>query len=175
MKVLLVTKGESLDSLIDKRFGHGEYVIIFETETGEYKSYKNLVDGEPQYGLGFFLNEGIDAVVVGNIGPNSFEHLKEENIPVYIARRISAKEALEKIASGDLQPIKEPTMKNSVHEGHGIGVGHHHDHDDEHHHHHDHDHEGFGRGHGRGRGMGMGRGRGMGRGLGGGRGMGRRD
>ena len=175
MKVLLITNGESLDSLIDKRFGHGEYMIIVDTKTGESKTYKNIVNSEPQYGLGFFLNEGIDAVVVGNIGPNSFERLQEVNIPVYIAKKLTAKEALDKILSGELQPASEPTLKHSVHEGHGVGQ--YHDDREETHsrHHHDHEHEGteYGRGRGEGRGLGRGLGRGDGRGAGRGMGQGR--
>ena len=165
MKVLIAAQGPDLSAKIDKRFGHSKYFIIFDTETAQYKSIPNAVEGEVRVGMDIIFSEGINAVVTGNIGPNSFERLSEMGIPVYIARGITVKEALEKIASGELTPAEAPTMKRSVHEGHHFGQGF--DHGPGHGHGFGH---GYGRGMGWGRGMGRGRGRGYGRGLGWGRG-----
>ena len=185
MKVLLVTKEGSLSSQVDKRFGHGAYFIVYDSETGESEVFKNIINDEPQYGVGFFLNKGVNAVVVGNIGPNSFDRLNDEGVEIYVARKMTGKEAVDKIVNRELKPVNEPTMKKSVHEGHHVGSDldeHYHHHEDEHYHeyrhehHHEHEHlhgRGLGLGRGVGRGLGRGEGRGLGRGMGRGRGDGR--
>ena len=168
MKILIAAQGSDLNAKIDKRFGHSKYFIIFDTQNASYKSIPNAVEGDVGVGLDVIVREGVEAIITGNIGPNAFERLKEMGIPVYVARGITVKEALEKIARGELQPVSEPTMKRSVHEGHHFGQGF----DDFHHH--DHPGHGWGFGYGRGRGPGRGMGRGMGRGRGRGMGWGRR-
>ena len=167
MKILIAAQGPDLSSKIDKRFGHSKFFIIFDTETGDYESIPNAVEDDIRAGFDIIINENIGAVITGNIGPNSFERLKELGIPVYIVRGITAREALEKIASGELQPVEQPTLKRSVHEGHNFGRGIDEDLN--------HPHHGFGHGGGwgRGRGYGRGMGRGYGRGMGWGRGRGR--
>ncbi len=161
MKILIAAQGSDLNGKIDKRFGHSKYFIIFDTSTATYKSIPNAAEGGVRVGLDAIVDEGVEAVITGNIGPNAFERLKSLGIPVYIVRGVTVKEALEKIASGELQPSTEPTMKKSVHEGDHFGQGL----DDHHDHHH-----GYGMGRGRGMGRGYGRGMGSGHGRGGGHG-----
>ncbi len=167
MKILIAAQGNNLDAKIDKRFGHSKFFIIFDTQAMDYKSIPNAVEGDAQVGLDIVIQEGIEAIITGNIGPNAFQKLQDIGIPVYVVRGVTVKEALAKIAGGELQPIDEPTMKKSVHDGHHFGQMN----EDFYHTGHP---EGWGYGRGWGRGMGHGRhsGRGMGRGRGRGRGRG---
>ncbi len=169
MKRILVTSSQpDLEGKMEKRFGHSKYFILADLDTMDFKAIPNAVEGQNTVSIREILDLKPDAVITGNIGPGSFETLRSLNIPVYVVRGKTVRQALEALRNGELTPAEKPSMKNSPHDGGGFGLG---QHDGEHH-----DHEpgaGFGRGLGRGMGRGMGRGRGMGGGFGMGRGLGR--
>ncbi len=168
MKRILVTSSQpDLEGKMEKRFGHSKYFIFADLDTLEYKAIPNAVDGQNSLSIRQLLDMRPDAVITGNIGPGSFETLRAANIPVFVVRGKTVRQALEALRAGELTPADKPTMKNSPHDGGGFGLGHH---DETHEHEHG---EGFGRRLGRGLGRGMGRGRGMGGGMGLGRGLGR--
>ena len=59
---------------------------------------------------------GADTFIVGNIGPHAFEITKSLNLRVMLSRKTTAAEALSKLSNNELELLKAPTLKKSIHE-----------------------------------------------------------
>ena len=118
MKIGISVKGKNNDSLLDKRFGRCEYFQIHDTDTGEIKVLENeakLASG----GAGIaasnqLIDEKVDVIITGNLGPNAFGLMKKEGIKVYKCESMAVSSVLEKYNNGELQEI---VMSGSAHHG----------------------------------------------------------
>ncbi len=125
MLILIGTDGNNLESPVAKRFGHANYLILFNTETKTFKSFVNNNEGHNHENLQEYLDKGVRVFVVGNIGPNAFEILKSGGGKIYLARKMSAFEAIETFRRNELKELLEPTAKKSIENGkHEHGEGH---------------------------------------------------
>ena len=115
MKVAISSTGKGLDSQIDMRFGRCAYFVIAEIKDGKIKELKSIQN--PNVGVGggagisaaqLVANEGVDAVITGNVGPRAFGVFAQFGIKVYQASG-KVKDALEKLAKGKLKPISAAT------------------------------------------------------------------
>lgn len=119
MKYLIATDGPELTAKLAKRFGHAAYFTIYDTQTGESKSFPGVGHDEPSHGLGRFENQGIERVLLGNVGPGAFADIKSLGWQCYLARKMNAEQAIEATESGEIKVLTEPTTKKSIHSGHG--------------------------------------------------------
>ena len=118
MKIAISTAGENKDSLLDKRFGRCEYFQIHDTNTGEIKILANegkLASG----GAGIaasnqLIDENVDTIITGNLGPNAFGLIEKEGIKAYKCEDIAVSKVLEKYNKGELQEI---TMSGPAYHG----------------------------------------------------------
>jgi len=117
MKILLSTDGKTLESKIAKRFGHANYYLIYDHKSKEIEARINHGHDDNHSSLIDLANEGVENFIVGNIGPNAFKVLNDKNTKVYLARKIIAKEALNKFLNNELEELTTPTLKRSI-EGH---------------------------------------------------------
>jgi len=154
MKICISATGESLDSQLDFRFGRAFFFLILNEKGQIVKKIKNSA-AQTMRGAGIaaaqlVVNEGIEAVISGNIGPNAFMVLKNSGIRIFIGNPAeSVKDNFNRYLNGELKE-----SEGGVFPPPGFGRG--------------------GRGLGRGFNQGMGRGPGGGYGGGGyGRGAGR--
>jgi len=99
------------------RFGHSKYFLIYDTDTEEFQAHENIGNSKKHENLMSFINKGIEAVIVGNIGPHAFEIVNTSRSKVYLARKMSVDEAVKKFLNGELKQLTEPTAKKSI--GHG--------------------------------------------------------
>lgn len=140
MKIGITSLGKSKDSKIDTRFGRSSNILIFSEERQLEKSMANP-GAQAQRGAGVqaaqkLVDEEVNVLITGNIGPNALNLLQQSNIEIYLTSAgISAKEAFEKYNSGDLKKAEEATGPPRRGRGGGRGRG-----------------SGAGRGQGRGRG-----------------------
>jgi predicted Fe-Mo cluster-binding NifX family protein len=125
MLICIGSDGNRLESLIAKRFGHANYLILFNTETKTFESFINDNEGHNHDNLQEYLDKGVRVFIVGNIGPHAFEILKSGGSKVYLARKMSAVEALTALNNNVLKELLEPTVKKSMEHGK-------HEHGDEH-------------------------------------------
>ncbi|MEA2070029.1 MAG: NifB/NifX family molybdenum-iron cluster-binding protein [Asgard group archaeon] len=137
MKVAVSATGDDLNANIDPRFGRCMTFLIVDLDSKKYKAVKNPAINEG-HGAGisaaqFVINQGVDAVLTGNIGPNAHQVFNSSNVKIYVSSG-NIKDNLEKMKNGELSAVSSPT--NAAHSGMGRGQG---------------------------RGMGRGGGRGMGR------------
>jgi len=176
-KYLVASSGDTLDAKISGRFGHSGYFLIIDPLTMEFEAFTG-VDKDEDQNIGKFITPAVKKVIVGNIGPSSFNEVLSHGCKVYLCRNMSVNEAVKKVRNDEVEVLKEPTLQESIHSarkaddeggdgihgegrgtGRGMGSG---------------LRNGSGRGMGRGQGGGMGGGMGRGRGIGGGRGRGGR-
>lgn len=111
---MFATDNKTMDSKIAKRFGHAKYYLILNTESNELEIRENHGHSNDHGELIKLMNEEIRHFVVGNIGPNAYEILKKGNSIIYLARKLTAKDALNLLNSNSLEVLNEPTLKKSI-------------------------------------------------------------
>ncbi len=121
MKVCISSKGNSLESIMDPRFGRAAYFIIADTETMENEAVENSAAASGG-GAGvtsgqFMVDKEVTAVITGNVGPNAMNVLKAADIEVYRGVDISVKENIEKFKKGLLEQISKTVPSH-----YGLGV-----------------------------------------------------
>jgi len=110
MRVAICTQEQSADPLVDERFGRCRYYAVVETETGVTEYMSN--EAYDQQGAGVkaartILKAGVEAVVVGNIGPKAFEILTKAGITVYGGLNGTLSATLEQMRQGRLEKLQE--------------------------------------------------------------------
>jgi len=104
MKVAVSSQGDTLASVVDKRFGRCGYFIVVDTETGEFEAVPNAA-GDPAHGAGvgavrLLASLGVSAVLVGNVGPNAFEALQRAGIAAYLVDCETVGDAVDRFKAG---------------------------------------------------------------------------
>lgn len=126
MKILIGTDENTLDSHMSKRFGHANFYLIYNSENENVYFEENKHDESAEHNhnnLFTLLGKGVDLTIVGNIGPHAYQILATEGRKLYLARAMTASQAIEKFNNGELRELTEPTVKQSIeenkhHEGH---------------------------------------------------------
>ncbi|MFW6103687.1 MAG: NifB/NifX family molybdenum-iron cluster-binding protein, partial [Bacteroidota bacterium] len=120
--------------------------------TLDYEVYPGVEPDQEKPDIGSFMKQDISKLIVGNIGPSAFNEAISFGLNVYLCRKMTVREATNKVYNNEISPMQEPTLKESLHTPHksndnvsGRGMG-------------------LGRGTGKAPGTGKGRGSGKGRG-----------
>jgi predicted Fe-Mo cluster-binding NifX family protein len=136
MKIVVSSQGENLDAPASPVFGRCPTYVFVDTETMAFEAIPNPAmnqgGGAGIQAAQFVVNQGAQAVLSGNLGPNAFDVLQAAGVAGYLISGGSVRQAVEAYKSGSLTPMA------------GANVA---------------AHAGMGGGRGRGMGMGMGRGR----------------
>lgn len=120
MKIAVTSKGTSLESEVDQRFGRCKYFLVHDTETGTTEVHDNQVNLNAVQGAGIqsaanVAGLGVQAVLTGHVGPNSFRTLSAAGIKVYTGLKGTAAEAVEELTSGRITPVDSADV-----EGHWV-------------------------------------------------------
>ena len=129
MKIAVSSTGKELNSPIDIRFGRCAWFLIIEVDL-EKKTY-NLVKSipNPNVGVGggagvsaaqLVANEGVKAVITGNVGPRAYAVFQQLGIEVYRATG-TVSEAVEGFIEGKLEKITVPGPMLGFRGGRGMG------------------------------------------------------
>ena len=152
MRIVVSAQGESLDVPASPVFGRCPTYVFVDTETLEFEAVPNPAmsqgGGAGIQAAQFVVNQGAQAVLSGNLGPNAFDVLQAAGVPGYLISEGTIRQAVEAYKAGQLQPMGGANV--AAHTGMGGGMS-------------------MGRGMGRRMGMGGGMGRASGRGTGMGR------
>ncbi len=124
MKFLVAATAPDLDAKIHKRFGGADYYIVIDPDTQKYSAIQGKGEDEPTHGISQFVGLDIGTVIVGNIGPAAFRDSVKMGWSVYSCHGMTVREAIEKVQSGQISPLKAPTMKRSVRRGRNHQTGH---------------------------------------------------
>lgn len=110
MNIAVSSFEENKEALLDRRFGRCNYFQIYNEGQEQIKAVKNegQISGS---GAGVaaaqqIIDEKIDAVITGNLGPNAFKILQKANIKAYKCGEVSVEEALNMLNEGKLEQIE---------------------------------------------------------------------
>ncbi|SHH94550.1 NifB/NifX family molybdenum-iron cluster-binding protein [Clostridium grantii] len=109
MKIGISANGKTTEDNLDIRFGRCEYFQIHDTETKEVKVLEN--EGQnASGGAGIvasnqLIEEKVDTIITGNLGPNAFELIEKAGIKAYKCAGIEIISAIEKYNNGELEEI----------------------------------------------------------------------
>jgi len=123
MKICVTASANSLDSMVDPRFGRCPYFIIVDSETMQFEAIPNLASGA-MGGAGVqaaqtIASKGTKVLITGNVGPNAFQALLAAGIKIVTGVSGTVREVVEKYKRGELKETSAPTV-----EGHfGMGMG----------------------------------------------------
>jgi len=109
MKIGIPATGETLEAVIDPRFGRCKFFVIVDTDTMEVRAVSNS-GGKAGEGAGIqaaqtLANEDVQAVIGANFGPNAFMTLKYADIKVYNGEG-TVLQVIEQFKKGELQEMK---------------------------------------------------------------------
>jgi len=123
MKIAVCAQGRTLDDQVDPRFGRCGYFLLVEGD--EVRAMENPSLGAPG-GAGvqaaqFLADQGVEALLVGNLGPNAAQALEAAGIEVYRSQPGSAGENISLLKEGQLEKLTGATVGS--HFGMGAGRG----------------------------------------------------
>lgn len=125
MKVVVSSQGENLDAAASPVFGRCPTFVFVDTETMEFEALPNPAmnqgGGAGIQAAQFVVNQGAQAVLTGNLGPNAFNVFQAASIPGYLIADGTIRQAVEAYKMGKLQPMGGANV--AAHAGMGGGMG----------------------------------------------------
>ncbi len=111
MKLCFTSEDNNLKSNLDSRFGRCKYFIIVDSDSEEYNIVQNEGATSP-HGAGVaaaqqVVNENVDIVVTGNIGPNSERILSSANIKILKGKPITIEENIKQYKQNKLEELTD--------------------------------------------------------------------
>jgi len=114
MKIAIASRGKTLTSHVDDRFGRCPYFLILDTATMTTKTIENPGQHEKDAAgiraCQMLIAEGVEAVVVKNVGHNVFVTLSGAGMHVYTVASGTVKAAIEQVKRGELTIVEHPTV-----------------------------------------------------------------
>ena len=113
MKMAVSAVGRDLDAQVATNFGRCQYFIIVDSDTLEFDAIEN-----PNIGLmsragiqsgQMMADRGVQAILTGDVGPNSFQTLSAAGIQVIAGVHGTVREAIRGFNSGQFQPVTKAT------------------------------------------------------------------
>jgi len=110
MKIAITAQGKELSSEIDLRFGRAKWIIVVDSETGDFAAHDNVVNLNAVQGAGIqtgqnIANLDVEVVITGNVGPNAFKTLNTGGVKIFLAQKQTVQEALDLFKVGKLKEV----------------------------------------------------------------------
>jgi predicted Fe-Mo cluster-binding NifX family protein len=125
MRIIVSAEGESLDAPASPVFGRCPTYILVDTATGESRALPNPAmnqgGGAGIQAAQYVVEQGAQAVLTGNLGPNAFDVLQAAGIPAYMVSEGTVRQAVEAYKAQCLQPMGSANV--AAHAGMGGGAG----------------------------------------------------
>jgi predicted Fe-Mo cluster-binding NifX family protein len=116
VKVAISAQNNDIDALVDPRFGRARWLVVADSETGEWTAVDNAANVNASGGAGVqaastVVAQGAQAVITGNVGPNAHKALAAGRLSIYqVGNGVTARDALEALKRGELTAVDEPTV-----------------------------------------------------------------
>jgi predicted Fe-Mo cluster-binding NifX family protein len=127
MKIAISASRGDVNAAVDPRFGRCPYYVFVETETDAIEIVQNQSamagGGAGIQAAQFVVQQGVQAVVTGNMGPNAFQVFDAAGVAIYTAPNMTVSQAVEAFNAGDLTQIGAATGPSHAGMGRGRGVG----------------------------------------------------
>ena len=115
MKIAVTSTGENLDSEVDPRFGRAAFFLIVDPETMDFAAVANENATGGAAGIGSakrIIDEGAEAVLTGNCGPNAERTLSAAGVKLYTGVTGTVVDAVELFRSGGLTAAEGPSVQS---------------------------------------------------------------
>jgi predicted Fe-Mo cluster-binding NifX family protein len=126
MKIAISATSNNIDAAFDPRFGRAVYFIIFDTESEDWQAHPNAAanasGGAGIQAAQFVANQGAEAIISGDFGPNAYQALSAAGVRMFVAREGTVAALVEQFKAGQLQEAQSPTRAFGLH-GQGRGQG----------------------------------------------------
>jgi predicted Fe-Mo cluster-binding NifX family protein len=129
MKVVISAQGENLEAPASSVFGRCPIYIFVDTESMEFQAMPNPAmsqgGGAGIQAAQFVVEQGAQAVLTGNLGPNAFNVLQAAGVPGYLVPEGTVRRAVEAYKAGQLQPMVGANVgaHAGMRGGRGMGMG----------------------------------------------------
>ena len=116
MKVAISAQSDTIEALVDPRFGRARWFIVADSESGAWEAHDNAANVDASGGAGVQAGsavaaQGAEAVITGNVGPNAHKVLAAANIAIYqVGNGINVSDALAALKRGELTKAEAPTV-----------------------------------------------------------------
>lgn len=109
MKIAISATGKTIENLLDMRFGRCEYFQIHDTESEKFMAIENKGQNSSG-GAGIaaanqLIDEKVEVIITGSLGPNAFELIEKAGIKAYKCGNIAISAVLQKYKNRELQEI----------------------------------------------------------------------
>ena len=120
MKIAITAQGKELSSEVDLRFGRARWIIVVDSETGDFVAHDNVVNLNAVQGAGIqtgqsIANLDVEVVITGNVGPNAFKTLNTAGVKIFLAEKQTVQNAIDSLKAGKLKEVDQANV-----EGHWI-------------------------------------------------------
>ncbi|MCF7956447.1 MAG: NifB/NifX family molybdenum-iron cluster-binding protein, partial [Phycisphaerae bacterium] len=100
--------------------GRAKWLIVVDTETGDFQAHNNEVNLNASQGAGIqtgrnVVNLDAEAVITGNVGPKAFRTLTAAKIKIFLAKKKTVQQAVDSYNSGELKEVDQANV-----EGHWV-------------------------------------------------------
>ena len=128
MKIAVSSQGDTLDAPASPVFGRCPTYLFVEPETMEFEAVPNpamnQAGGAGIQAAQFVVNQGADAVLSGNLGPNAYDVLQAAGVPGFLVSGGTVRQAVEAYKAGQLRPMAGPNVgAHAGMRGRGRGTG----------------------------------------------------
>ncbi len=119
MKLIVTATAPNFEAPVDPRFGRGAYFIVVDTDTMQWQAHQNqavnAAGGAGSQAAQFVAQQGVEAVISGDFGPNAYIALAAGEVRMYLfGTSQTVSEAVANCVAGKLPEVHAPT-----------GAGHH--------------------------------------------------
>lgn len=113
-KICVTAEGNSLDSVVDPRFGRCRNFVFVELDSMAIEVVENP-NAQFSGGAGIqsgqlVISKGVKAVLTGNMGPNAFKVLESAGIEILTGVSGTISEVIENYKSGRIKPASSPSV-----------------------------------------------------------------
>lgn len=132
VRLVFATQQGGPDDQVSPVFGRCQTYTVVDVENGEITNsevvqnqYANAMSGAGIQAAGFVANQGAEAVIAGNFGPNVASVLNQSGVKMVPASGVSVREAVSQYLDGELEPVSQATSaaKTGMGGGRGMGMG----------------------------------------------------
>ncbi len=113
MKIAVSASGDTLDAMVDPRFGRCPYYIFVNVAEDSVEIKKNpsaaAGGGAGVQAAQFVTEQGADHVISGNVGPNAFNVFAAADVPVYTVAGMTVRHAVEAVKNNELEAVSGAT------------------------------------------------------------------
>lgn len=114
MRIAVASRGKTMSSRIDDRFGRCPYFLVLDTTSMKTETIENAGQQEKDAAgikaCQMLIDNDINAVVVKNIGHNSLVTLTGAGMDVYTVASGTVSTVMKKVKRGELTPAQRPTV-----------------------------------------------------------------